>query len=93
MEYEEEDWEWEDEFSEFDYLMTALTIYCMTDMTKEQYWNIINHVGDGFEFDAAVDVQSRLNDIVRLHNNKILTPSQMKILIAHQRKFINDTKG
>ena len=35
MEYDEEDWE--EDFSEFDYLMTALTIYCMTDMTKEQY--------------------------------------------------------
>ena len=91
MEYDEEDWE--EDFSEFEYLMGALTIYCMTDMTKEQYWNIINHVGDGFEFDAAVDVQSRLNDIVRLHNNKVLTPSQMKMLIDHQRKFINDTKG
>ena len=91
MEYDEEDWE--EDFSEFEYLMGALTIYCMTDMTKEQYWNIINHVEDGFEFDASVDVQSRLNDIVRLHNNKVLTPSQMKMLIDHQRKFINDTKG
>jgi hypothetical protein len=92
MEYEEEDWG-EEDYSEFDYLMTALTIYCMTDMTKEQYWNIINHVGDGFEFDAAVDVQARLIDIVRIFNSKILTPSQMKILIDHQRKFIDDTKG
>ena len=89
MEYEEEDWE--EDFSEFDYLMTALTIYCMTDMTKEQYWNIINHVGDGFEFDAAVDIQARLNDIVRLHNEKILTPSQLQRL-GYKRKFINDTK-
>ena len=92
MEYEEEE-DWEDEFSEFDYLMTALTIYCMTDMTKEQYWNIINHVGDGFEFDCAVDIQSKLNDVVRIFNTKILTPKQMKMLVAHQRKFINDTKG
>ena len=91
MEYDEEDWE--EDFSEFEYMMGALTIYCMTDMTKEQYWNIINHVEDGFEFDASVDVQSRLNDIVRLHNTKILTPSQMEKLIGHQRKFIDDTKG
>jgi|TARA_B100001059_G_C17375328_1_gene351732 hypothetical protein len=57
-----------DDFTEFDFLMTALTIYCMTDMTKEQYWTVINHVNDGYEFDTAIDIQAQLNDLVREYN-------------------------
>tara|TARA_R110000782_G_scaffold143626_1_gene236351 strand:+ start:2444 stop:2689 length:246 start_codon:yes stop_codon:yes gene_type:complete len=49
--------------SEFDFLMSAMSIYCMTAMNKEQFWTIINHVEDGYEFDTAVEAQEILNDI------------------------------
>ena len=57
------------DLSEFDFMMAAMSIYCMTSMDKEQFWNIINHVNDGFEFDAAVAAQEQLIDIVDRHND------------------------
>ena len=57
------------DLSEFDFMMAAMSIYCMTSMDKEQFWNIINHVNDGYEFDAAVAAQEQLNDIVGRHND------------------------
>lgn len=56
------------DLSEFDFMMAAMSIYCMTSMDKEQFWTIINHVNDGFEFDAAVAAQEQLIDIVGRHN-------------------------
>ena len=57
------------DLSEFDFMMAAMSIYCMTSMDKEQFWTIINHVNDGFEFDAAVAAQEQLIDIVDRHND------------------------
>lgn len=57
------------DLSEFDFMMAAMSIYCMTSMDKEQFWTIINHVNDGFEFDAAVAAQEQLIDIVGRHND------------------------
>lgn len=56
------------DLSEFDFMMAAMSIYCMTSMDKEQFWTIINHVNDGFEFDAAVAAQEELMNIVERHN-------------------------
>mgnify|MGYP005991460335 FL=1 len=56
------------DLSEFDFMMAAMSIYCMTSMDKEQFWTIINHVNDGFEFDAAVAAQEELLNIVERHN-------------------------
>jgi hypothetical protein len=53
--------------TEFDYMMAAMSIYCMTGMTKEEFWTIINHVNDGFEFDAAVEAQENLIAVVDRH--------------------------
>lgn len=57
------------DLSEFDFMMAAMSIYCMTSMDKEQFWTIINHVNDGFEFDAAVAAQEQLMTIVERHND------------------------
>lgn len=57
------------DLSEFDFMMAAMSIYCMTSMDKEQFWTIINHVNDGFEFDAAVAAQEELLTIVERHND------------------------
>ena len=54
--------------TEFDFMMAAMSIYCMTGMTKDEFWTIINHVNDGFEFDAAVEAQEHLMEIVDRHN-------------------------
>lgn len=56
------------DLSEFDFMMAAMSVYCMTSMDKDQFWTIINHVNDGFEFDTAVEAQERLLDIVDRHN-------------------------
>lgn len=57
-----------DSLTEFDYMMAAMSIYCMTSMTKEEFWTIINHVNDGFEFDTAIEAQENLMNIVCRHN-------------------------
>ena len=57
------------DLSEFDFMMAAMSIYCMTSMDKEQFWTIINHVNDGFEFDAAVAAQEELLTIIERHND------------------------
>lgn len=55
--------------TEFDYIMAAVADYCMTrNIDKEMFWNIINHVGDGYEFLAAMEAQSWLMDVVENHN-------------------------
>ena len=55
--------------SEFDYIMAAVADYTMDrNMDKEMFWNIINHVDDGYEFLAAIDAQSNLMEIVENHN-------------------------
>lgn len=56
------------DLTEFDFMMAAMSIYCMTSMDKEQFWTIINHVNDGYEFDTAVTAQELLNDIVDRYN-------------------------
>jgi len=53
--------------TEFDFMMAAMSVYCMTSMDKEQFWNIINHVQDGYEFDVAIEAQEMLNDLTDNH--------------------------
>ena len=57
------------DLTEFDFMMAAMSIYCMTSMDKEQFWTIINHVNDVFEFDTAVAAQEELMNIVERHND------------------------
>lgn len=55
--------------SEFDYIMAAVAEYSMDrKLDKEMFWNIINHVEDGYEFLAAMEAQSNLMEIVENHN-------------------------
>lgn len=55
--------------SEFDYIMAAVAEYSMDrKLDKEMFWNIINHVEDGYEFLAAIEAQSNLMEIVENHN-------------------------
>lgn len=55
--------------TEFDYIMAAVADYCMTrNIDKEMFWNIINHVEDGYEFLIAMEAQSYLMDLVENHN-------------------------
>jgi hypothetical protein len=55
--------------SEFDYIMAAVADYTMDrNLDKEMFWNIINHVDDGYEFLAAIGAQSTLMEIVENHN-------------------------
>ena len=57
------------DLSEFDYLMTALVEYSMDrKLDKEMFWNIINHVEDGYEFLVAMEAQSWLMEVVENHN-------------------------
>ena len=57
------------DLSEFDYLMAAVAEYSMDRrLDKEMFWNIINHVDDGFEFLTAIEAQSYLMEIVENHN-------------------------
>ena len=55
--------------SEFDYIMAAVAEYSMDrKLDKEMFWNIINHVEDGYEFLVAMEAQSNLMEIVENHN-------------------------
>ena len=55
--------------SEFDYIMAAVAEYSMDrKLDKEMFWNIINHVEDGYEFLTAIEAQSNLMEIVENHN-------------------------
>lgn len=55
--------------SEFDYIMAAVAEYSMDrKLDKEMFWNIINHVDDGYEFLTAMEAQSNLMEIVENHN-------------------------
>ena len=55
--------------SEFEYIMAAVADYYMDrNLDKEMFWNIINHVEDGYEFLAAIEAQSNLMEIVENHN-------------------------
>lgn len=57
------------DLSEFDYIMAAVADYSMDrNLDKEMFWNIINHVEDGYEFLAAIEAQSNLMEIVENHN-------------------------
>lgn len=57
------------DLSEFDYIMAAVAEYSMDrKLDKEMFWNIINHVEDGYEFLAAIEAQSNLMEIVENHN-------------------------
>ena len=57
------------DLSEFDYIMVAVADYSMDrNLDKEMFWNIINHVEDGYEFLAAIEAQSNLMEIVENHN-------------------------
>lgn len=56
------------DLNEFDYIAGAIATYCMSKkMTKEDFWNIINHVEDGYEFELAVEAQEWLQDVVDYH--------------------------
>tara|TARA_R110001632_G_scaffold15151_1_gene50354 strand:+ start:118 stop:342 length:225 start_codon:yes stop_codon:yes gene_type:complete len=55
--------------SEFDYIMSAVADYTMDrNLDKEMFWNIINHVNDGYEFLTAIEAQGHLMEIVENHN-------------------------
>jgi hypothetical protein len=55
--------------SEFDYIMAAVAEYSMDrKLDKEMFWNIINHVDDGYEFLVAMEAQSHLMELVENHN-------------------------
>lgn len=57
------------DLTEFDYIMAAVAEYSMDrNLDKEMFWNIINHVEDGYEFLAAIEAQSNLMEIVENHN-------------------------
>lgn len=57
------------DLSEFDYIMAAVAEYSMDrKLDKEMFWNIINHVEDGYEFLTAIEAQSHLMEIVENHN-------------------------
>lgn len=57
------------DLSEFDYIMAAVAEYSMDrKLDKEMFWNIINHVEDGYEFLIAIEAQSNLMEIVENHN-------------------------
>lgn len=57
------------DLSEFDYIMAAVAEYSMDrKLDKEMFWNIINHVEDGYEFLVAMEAQSNLMEIVENHN-------------------------
>ena len=57
------------DLSEFDYIMAAVAEYSMDrKLDKEMFWNIINHVDDGYEFLTAMEAQSNLMEIVENHN-------------------------
>lgn len=57
------------DLSEFDYIMAAVAEYSMDrKLDKEMFWNIINHVEDGYEFLTAIEAQSNLMEIVENHN-------------------------
>lgn len=57
------------DLSEFDYIMAAVAEYSMDrKLDKEMFWNIINHVEDGYEFLTAMEAQSNLMEIVENHN-------------------------
>ena len=55
--------------NEFDYIMAAVAEYSMDrNLDKDMFWNIINHVDDGYEFLTAMEAQSNLMEIVENHN-------------------------
>ena len=55
--------------SEFDYIMAAVADYTMDrNLDKEMFWNIINHVDDGYEFLTAIAAQGHLMELVENHN-------------------------
>jgi len=55
--------------SEFDYIMSAVADYTMDrNLDKGMFWDIINHVNDGYEFLTAMEAQSHLMEIVENHN-------------------------
>ena len=55
--------------NEFDYIMAAVAEYSMDrNLNKDMFWNIINHVDDGYEFLTAMEAQSNLMEIVENHN-------------------------
>lgn len=57
------------DLTEFDYIMSAVADYSMDrNLNKEMFWNIINHVEDGYEFLTAMEAQSHLMEIVENHN-------------------------
>jgi hypothetical protein len=55
--------------SDFDYIMAAVAEYSMDrKLEKEHFWNIINHVNDGYEFLIAMEAQMWLMEVVENHN-------------------------
>jgi hypothetical protein len=49
--------------------MAAVAEYSMDrKLDKEMFWNIINHVDDGYEFLVAMEAQSHLMELVENHN-------------------------
>jgi len=48
------------DLSEYDYIVGALAGFCMSDITKEMLWVILNHSEDSFDLLTAMDAQEDL---------------------------------
>ncbi len=60
----------EDDFfdiDEYDYIVSGMAGYCMSDMDKEQLWVIIQHADTALEFCLAQEAQERLNNVVNAY--------------------------
>ena len=52
------------DINEYDYIVSGIAGYCMSDMSKEHLWVIIQHTDTAVEFCWAQEAQEDLNNIV-----------------------------
>jgi hypothetical protein len=55
--------------SDFDYIISGIAGYCMSDMNKEQLWVILQHVETAVEFCWAQEAQEDLDNLVNEYYN------------------------
>lgn len=48
------------DLSEFDYIAGGLAVFCMSGVTKEQLWGILNMVDNSYDLDTAIEAQENL---------------------------------
>jgi hypothetical protein len=46
--------------TEFDYIAGGLAGFCMSGVTKEQLWGILNMVENAYDLDTAIEAQENL---------------------------------